>query len=69
MPLGLTDCHHSASLVMPISDPRDGFFYPTHSHDRFFNSLCRTRGITNSMYEGLSESSRKIVAISTSFDQ
>ena len=24
-----TVCHHSASLVMPIGDPRDGFFYPT----------------------------------------
>ena len=22
--------HHSASLVMPISDPRDRFFYPHH---------------------------------------
>ena len=22
-------CHHSASLMMPIGDPRDGFFYPT----------------------------------------
>ena len=22
-------CHHSASPVMPISDPRDWFFYPT----------------------------------------
>ena len=21
--------HHSASLVMPNSDPKDGFFYPT----------------------------------------
>ena len=27
--LAITDCHHSASLVMPISDPRDGIFYPT----------------------------------------
>ena len=25
----VTVCHHSASLVMPISDPRDRFFYPT----------------------------------------
>ena len=25
----ITDCHHAASLVMPIGDPRDGFFYPT----------------------------------------
>ena len=27
--LAITDCRHSASLVMPIGDPRDGFFYPT----------------------------------------
>ena len=27
--LGITVCHHSASLVMPNGDPRDGFFYPT----------------------------------------
>ena len=27
--LVITVCHHSASLVMPNSDPRDGFFYPT----------------------------------------
>ena len=27
--LRITVCHHSASLVMPIGDPRDGFFYPT----------------------------------------
>ena len=24
-----TACHHSASLVMPIGDPRDQFFYLT----------------------------------------
>ena len=28
-PLAITVCHHSASLVMPICDPRDKFFYPT----------------------------------------
>ena len=27
--LGFTVCHHSARLVMPNSDPRYGFFYPT----------------------------------------
>ena len=27
--LAITVCHHTASLVMPIGDPRDGFFYPT----------------------------------------
>ena len=28
-PLAITVCHHLASLVMPIDDPRDKFFYPT----------------------------------------
>ena len=27
--LAITVCHHSASLVMSIGDPRVGFFYPT----------------------------------------
>ena len=27
--LGITVCHHSASLVMPNGDPQGGFFYPT----------------------------------------
>ena len=27
--LAITICHHSASLMMPIGDPLDGFFYPT----------------------------------------
>ena len=27
--LGITVCHHSASLVMPNGDPRHGVFYPT----------------------------------------
>ena len=27
--LAITDCHHSACLVMPIGGPRDGFFHPT----------------------------------------
>ena len=29
--LGITIRHHSASLVMPISDPRDRFFYLHHT--------------------------------------
>ena len=29
--LGITVRHHSASLVMPISDPRDRSFYPHHT--------------------------------------
>ena len=28
-PLMIYVCHHSASLMMPIGDPRDRFFYPT----------------------------------------
>ena len=27
--LAVTVCHHPASLVMPMGDPRDGFLYPT----------------------------------------
>ena len=27
--LGITVCHHSASLVMPNGDPQDNFFNPT----------------------------------------
>ena len=27
--LVITICHQLATLVMPIGDPRDGFFYPT----------------------------------------
>ena len=27
--LAITVCHHSASLMVPIGDPRDCFFYPT----------------------------------------
>ena len=44
--LGIIVYHHSASLVMPNGDPRDGFFlsYP-HTHDRFLfahqrNAIC-----------------------------
>ena len=29
LPLTISLCHHSASLVMPIGDPQDRFFYPT----------------------------------------
>ena len=28
-PLKMIVCHHSASLVIPIGDPQDGFFYLT----------------------------------------
>ena len=35
--LGITLCHHSASLVMPNRDPWDGFFLESysHTHERF----------------------------------
>ena len=29
--LGITVRHHEASLLMPISDPHDRFFYPHHT--------------------------------------
>ena len=29
MSLAITICHHSARPVMPIGEPRDGFFCPT----------------------------------------
>ena len=38
--LGITACHHSASLVMPNGDPRDAFFYPTLTLMIDFYSLC-----------------------------
>ena len=28
--LGITVCHHSASLLMPNGDPLDGFFHYSH---------------------------------------
>ena len=33
--LMITVCHHSTSLVMPISDPQDVFFYPTLMIDSY----------------------------------
>ena len=36
--LVITVCHHSASLVIPIGNPRYGFFYPTPSI--MMNSYC-----------------------------
>ena len=38
--LRMTDCHHSASLMMPIGDPQDGFFYPTLILMKDSYSLC-----------------------------
>ena len=39
-PSPITDCHHSASLVVPFGDPRDGFFYLTLMMDTY--SLSET---------------------------
>ena len=36
MSLMIRVCHHSASLVMPMRDPRDGFFYPSPTLMRVF---------------------------------
>ena len=38
--LGITVWHHSASLVMPISDPRDRFFYPYHTPMKDTYNVC-----------------------------
>ena len=35
MSLGITVCHHSASLMMPNGYPRDGFLSYPHTYDRF----------------------------------
>ena len=41
--LGITICHHSASLMMPNGDPRDGFFYLTLIlMIDFYNPSCST---------------------------
>ena len=37
--LVITVCHHPTSLVMPNSDPRDGFLSHPPTYDRFFNTL------------------------------
>ena len=40
--LVITVCHHSASLVMPNSDPQDVFFNPTLTlNDRFLYSVLQ----------------------------
>ena len=38
--LEITVCRHSASLVMPNGDPRDGFFYSNLILMIDSNSLC-----------------------------
>ena len=43
MSLGITVRHHSASLVMPISDPRYRFFYSQHTPMKDTYYLPRSR--------------------------
>ena len=53
--LEITVRHHSASLVMPISDPRDRFFYPHHTpmKDTYILDLCdERRDLTKKRYVG-----------------
>ena len=38
--LEITVRHHSTSLVMPVSDPRDGFVYPHHTPIKYTYSLA-----------------------------
>ena len=42
----VTDCHHSASLVIPIHHPQDGFFYLilTLMIDSYIMKLSRNEG-------------------------
>ena len=41
----ITVCHHSASHVMPIGDPPDGFLFHPHTHDGFlYNCTKCVRG-------------------------
>ena len=42
--LVITVCQHSAGLMMPIGDPQDEFFYPTHTLmiDSYNIILCVT---------------------------
>ena len=44
--LGITVRHHSASLVMPISDPRDRFFYPHHTPMKDTHYIQYGKGIS-----------------------
>ena len=62
MSLRITICHHSASLVMPISEPRDEFFFITHLHSGglFIIIFCHvltmpTKGFSSFYYIGLIE--------------
>ena len=48
--LGITNCHYSASLVMPISDLRGIFFYPALTLDKVVSSLKHNQQKTNSLF-------------------
>ena len=45
--LVITFCHHSASLVMPIGDPQDGFFYLTLMMDSYITAAGNQRKKTS----------------------
>ena len=47
--LEITVWHHSASLVMPINDPRDRFFYPYHTPMKDYKYLSCVYGVDRKM--------------------
>ena len=50
----VTRDHCSASLVMPISDPRDRFFYPHHTPMKdTYNATCPVVGVSPVSLDGL----------------
>ena len=48
--LGITVGHHSASLVMPISDTRDRFFYPHHTPMKDYKYLSWVYGVDRKIF-------------------
>ena len=49
--LGITVCHHSASLVMPNDDPRDRSFFLTLTRMIDSNRTCpRSKGAKGLLY-------------------
>ena len=58
--LEITVCHHSASLVMPIRDPRDGLFYPMPSLMMYSYTLAPDRGFHYSYEDGIENPSLAI---------
>ena len=51
--LKITVCHHSASLVMPIRDPRDELFYPILLLMMYSYTLTLDRGFHYSYEDGI----------------